>query len=183
MKNVYLIALLLLTPSLLAFAQRRVESTPRPKSDLVAKVPTAAPLLDISMTSSAMGRTSKQPLYFRLYESGRLEYEVWQKTDSDAGNAKQVLVKKEIQLSKPTVKEFIRLAEEPDFLNARDGYSSLVRALDWSVVTTVVYSHRGREKRIAIRNYRPLHPKAESFYPKSLVKLLARVDELRAKDH
>ena len=107
---------------------------------------------------------------------------MWQKTDSDAGNAKQVLVKKEIQLSEPTVKEFIRLAEEPDFLNARESYSSLVRAVDWSVVTTVVYSHRGREKRIVIRNYRPLHPKAESFYPASLVKLLARVSELRPKE-
>lgn len=66
MKSVYLIALLLLTPSQLAFAQRRVESTPRPKSEEIAGVINPAPLLDISITSSSMGRISKQPLYFRL---------------------------------------------------------------------------------------------------------------------
>lgn len=106
---------------------------------------------------------------------------MWQKTDSDIGNVKQVLVKKEIQLSQPTVEEFIRLAEEPDFLNARESYSSLVRTVDWSVVTTLVYSHHGRVKMIAIRNYRPQHPKAESFYPNALIKMLARVDDLRSK--
>jgi hypothetical protein len=41
---------------------------------------------------------------------------------------------------------------------------------------------QGREKGIVIRNHRPQHSKAESYYPASLGKLLARVSELRPKD-
>ena len=96
MKYSYLTALLLLTSFHFASAQRRDESNPRPKPDEVAKVAIPgpdSPLLEISVERYAMGRTSKGPLYFRLYESGRLEYEVRQKIDPGAGNAREVFVK------------------------------------------------------------------------------------------
>jgi len=178
---------LLLTLFHLAIGQRKDESIHRPKPDEVVKGTIPSPdslLFDISVQSFAMGRTTKFPLYFRLYKSGRLEYEVEQKSDSATGIAGVVYVKKETQLSASVVEELIRLAEEPDFLNAPGSYASLTPVRDASRSTIIVYSNsaRGREKRIVIRDYNPRHPRAESSYPKSLVKLLGRVSELRPKD-
>lgn len=130
-------------------------------------------LLDISQCGVGMA-PRKRPLYFRLYESGRLEYEI--------STVNYVVVRKEIQLSSAIVKELIRRAERPDFLGASGEYPQLRKMRDSGVVTSIVYTHQDREKMIVIRNYDPQHPRAKSYYPASLIRLLERVSELRSKD-
>ena len=136
-------------------------------------------LLDISRRGIGMG-PRRRPLYFRLNEGGRLEYEVFSKTEP--GSPKYVLARKEIQLSEAVVKELIGLAERPDFLDASGEYPRLRIMKDSGIVTTIVYRRQGLEKKVVIVNYDPQHPRAESYYPASLRRLLARVDELRPKD-
>ena len=136
-------------------------------------------LLDISQRSIGMG-ARELPLRFRLYDSGRLEYEVFSKTDP--GSTKYVLMRKELQLSAAIVKELIGLAEQPDFLGAPAQYPLLRRMKDSGIVTTVKYTRQGREKKILIKNYDPLHPRAKSYYSASLIRLLERTGELRPKD-
>ena len=135
-------------------------------------------LLDISECGTGMA-PRKRPLYFRLYKSGRLEYEISSRIDP---SSLMYVVRKEIQLSRAIVKELIERAERRDFLGASGEYPQLRKMRDSGVVTSIVYTHQDREKMIVIRNYDPQHPRAKSYYPASLIRLLERVSELRSKD-
>jgi hypothetical protein len=120
-------------------------------------------------------------VYFRLYRSGRLEFEAPPKFDPEAGRANFELVKKTTQLTPDDVTELFRLTENRDFHRVAKEYHALETWVDAVMVTTIVYSGSNLEKKIIITNYSPKHEKAIGYYPDSLRMLLQRVVLLRPK--
>jgi hypothetical protein len=123
----------------------------------------------------------KNQVYFRLYEDGRLEYETPPVFNPEAERASFDLVMNETRLEPAAVAELIRIAEQSDLLDAPDSFKPLHTWIDAVMVTTLVYKHGDKEKRIVITNYNPKHKEAGKFYPASLQKLLQKVVELRPK--
>jgi hypothetical protein len=138
-------------------------------------------ILDITRQGGGLIFPASKQLYFRLYRSGRLEFEVPPKFDPEATRPNFELVKQETKLNARDVDDLIRLAEQPNLLAAASSYPALEEEIDAVMVTTVSYTYRDRKKQIVITNYRPGHPKAASYYPSSLKNLLSRVVELRPK--
>lgn len=82
-------------------------------------------------------------LYFRLYESGRLEYDGYPNQDPPKITSRNVqITRKHAQLSEDDVNELISLASQPDFLNAKDEYLPPVRyAVDAVFTQKIVFKH------------------------------------------
>ena len=123
-------------------------------------------------------------LAMRLYESGRFEYDSYPPQDPPKVTIDNVTItKKEAKLSPEDVKELISLAEQPDFLSAQDKYPSLHQHIDDTWITTIKFTYQGREKKIVAVNFWDIRdfPKDQSKYPPSMVKLLERAYEFKAK--
>lgn len=120
-------------------------------------------------------------LSLRLYEDGRFEYDDYPEQGSAGGEFGHVAVtRKEASLSKDDVSGLVELAEQPDFQQAEESYPYPGPPLPDSIIKqTITYRQGGREKKIVVFNYSPQHPKAH--YPASLMKLMAEVDELKAR--
>jgi len=137
----------------------------------------------LEITRKGVGLTFplKKQVYFRMYEDGRLEYETPPVFDPEAERASFDLVMNETRLEPTVIAELIRIADQPGFLAAPDSFKPLHTWVDAAMVTTLVYKHGNKEKRIVIANYNHKHKEAGKFYPASLQKLLQRVVELRPK--
>ena len=138
-------------------------------------------LLEITRKGTGMIFPLKQQVYFRLYVSGRLEFEVPAEFNPDAERANWELVKRESQLSSESVKELVEIMERSCFSNAAASYPALESDIDAVMVTTVTYRHGNHMKQIVVRNYRPEHPRGRDYYPACLRTLLQKVVELRPK--
>lgn len=138
-------------------------------------------VLEITRKGTGLTFPLKRQVYFRMYEDGRLEYETPPVFDPEAKGPSFDLVMNQTRLGPTVVAELIRIAEQPDFLDAPDDFKPLRTWIDAVMVTTLIYRHENKEKRIAITNYNPKHKEARKVYPASLLKLLQRVVELRPK--
>jgi hypothetical protein len=123
-------------------------------------------------------------LNFRLYESGRFEYDDYPNQDPPRVTTRNVVItKKEAKLNTDEVKELINLAEQPDFLAAKENYPRLRPHVDDQWTTIIIFTHQGQRKRIsAVDFWDMLHyPEDKAKYPTSMAKLLEKVRELKAK--
>lgn len=124
-------------------------------------------------------------LDMRLYESGRFEYDDYPDYNpphTRTGNIS--ITRKEGGLNPEDVKELVSLASQPDFLSAKEHYPRMqsgVTDIVWN--TTVRFTHRGHVKEIYAEYFWTSYNSKEdrSKYPPSMVKLLGRVEELKAK--
>lgn len=139
-------------------------------------------ILEISDYGAGMVNYQGEKLFCRLYGDGRFQYEVLPKYRPNAGRKNYVLIKKEMRLSKNQVSEIVNLAEQSDFLQAKDKYSELHSLIDAVFVKTIIYRNTNREKKIEIRNYDSSEVRAASYYPQSLVKLLQKLTEIIQKE-
>jgi hypothetical protein len=121
-------------------------------------------------------------LDMRLYESGRFEYDDYPETPSPTLNAIQV-TRKEARLSESETRELIDLAGQPDFLAAKNSYPAFRQHIDDEWTTIVHFTHRGHDKRITVVNYDDIrhYPSVRSNYPVSLVSLIERARDMKAK--
>jgi hypothetical protein len=138
-------------------------------------------VLEITRKGAGMTFPLKKQVYFRLYEDGRLEYETPPVFSPEAERASFDLVMNQTRLEPAFVTELIRIAEQPDFLDAPSNFRPFHTWIDAAMLTTLVYKRENKEKRIVITNYNPKHEEAGKFYPASLQRLLQRVVELRPK--
>ncbi|MDT5123204.1 MAG: hypothetical protein QOC96_2686 [Acidobacteriota bacterium] len=123
-------------------------------------------------------------LDMRLYESGRFEYDDYpDQPPPDTLPSQVTVTKKEAKLNPEDVKELIGLAEQPDFLSAKDNYPGLHPHTDDEWITTIKFMYQGREKKIVVVNLWDIRdfPNDRSKYPPSMVKLFERALELKAK--
>ncbi len=136
-------------------------------------------VLNICNHTHGMAATPQPRLYFRLHQSGLVEYEVNPGYREGAGDANFVLLKKKIKVRAEDVAEVIRLCEQQDFQGARNEYPAFQIWTDSSLQTTIVFTHNGREKKIVVNNYSETDQRNSSYYPASLIALLKKIEELR----
>lgn len=181
MKHIYLAAILVFALPALAVSQRSEptcsELTPQ-ASDSAERV-----ILNICNYGTGMVALPRARLHFRLYQSGLVEYEVRPRYDAQAGAANQRLLLKKARVSAEDVAEIIRLGEQADFQAAKSEYPVFRIWTDSGLKTTIVFTHKGREKKIVVKNYRADDSQNSSRYPASLIRMLAKADELRPKDN
>ena len=109
-------------------------------------------------------------LFFRLYESGLVEYDALTRGG---------YVRRKSQVNAREVGELRGLLGDADFLAAKERYAMLEDMHDAILRTCVLARAGGGYKRILITNYMPGHEAASGYYPAPLVKLLERVSEVR----
>ena len=123
-------------------------------------------------------------LDFRLYKSGRFEYDDYPNQDPPRVTTRNVIItKKDAKLSADDVKELINLAEQPDFLAAKENYPRLRPHVDDQWITKIIFTHQGRTKKISAGDFWDMlyYPEDRAKYPSSMVKLLERVKDLKAQ--
>lgn len=178
MKQVYLAVLLVFALPAVVLSQRNEPTCAAPKdADSTDQV-----ILNICHYGTGMVALPRARLHFRLYQSGRMEYEVSPKYDAQGGEANLRLLMKKAKVRAEDVAEIIRLGEQPDFQAAKDEYPVFRIWTDSGLKTTIVFIHKGREKKIVVKNYRADDSQNSSRYPASLISLLAKADELRPKN-
>ena len=133
-----------------------------------------AMILTVCSEAGGMSALPRLRLYFRLYQSGRVEYEVAPTYDK--------LVLKKTKISAAEVAEIIKLGKESDFQKAKAEYPRFQIWTDSSLKTTIVFRNSAQEKKIVVNNYSVSDEDNDKHYPKSLLKLLQKIDELRPKD-
>lgn len=139
-------------------------------------------ILNICNYGTGMVPLPRALLHLRLYQSGRVEYEVRPGYDPQVGEGNRRLLLKKTKVSAEDVAEIIRLGEQPDFQAAQSEYPVFRIWTDSGLKTTIVFRYKGREKKILVKNYRAGDEQNGSHYPASLISLLQKADELRPKD-
>lgn len=101
--------------------------------------------------------TCRRRLIFRLYSSGRIEYERCLIKQTESGRSASSLVRKETRVEEKNVTEFINLVEESDFLKDRRGhpFHSGFSGIDVGWNMTLMYFKDGLARKVLVRNYLP----------------------------
>ncbi|MDQ3753418.1 MAG: hypothetical protein M3371_01635 [Acidobacteriota bacterium] len=172
------LALLLYLVVALTFACASQRSlNPLAKSDEV--------VLEVVTTASGMVYPKEGDiLNFRLYESGRFQYDDYPDQNlSGVITQNVVITNKEAKVSADDVRELISLAEQPDFLAAKESYPGLHPHIDDESIITIIFTHHGRRKKILAVDFWDMlsYPEDRAIYPVSMVRLLERVEELKVK--
>jgi hypothetical protein len=141
----------------------------------------------LEITTNASGMVYPREgdiLDMRLYESGRFEYDDYPNQDPPKiTSANVIITRKESKLNADSVRELIGLAEQPDFLAADDEYPPIQRGVDSQFRKTILFTHRGRQKKIVVVDYGSDDgiSDAKSRYPASLLQLVRKVYALKAE--
>jgi hypothetical protein len=153
-----------------------VVGVPKGKNKVeIQATPSEAVILEITEQRSGMVTYGRKWIYFRLYESGRAVYQDLKKTEQDN---RLVSVRLEITLNNQEHQELLHLLESPDFLNAREVYPKLWDGIDAVFTTTVWYKGKRHSKQITMINYTDTHDKSKTYYPKSLIALMQRIEAI-----
>jgi hypothetical protein len=144
--------------------------------------PASAEPVILQITDCGWGMSYPQScrLYFRMWGSGKFEYEA--EPQYDAKLKKLAWKTKASHLNRTKVQEIIGLISSPDFLEAKDNYPRLFDFVDAAMALQIKTEYGGVKKEIEIRNYMPQHERAKSYYPAALIKLIEIVKEVRPKD-
>jgi hypothetical protein len=121
-------------------------------------------------------------LDMRLYDSGRFEYDDYPLRPSPTLDPVQI-TRKEARLSESETRELIDLAGQPDFLAAKDTYPPYSQHIDDAWTTIIRFTHGGNVKTITVVNFDDIrhYPNLRSTYPASMVKLIERAREMKAR--
>ena len=109
-------------------------------------------------------------VFFRLYDDGRIQYEA---------RNERLMASKKGRLEIKTIENLRRLINRADLVEAQPMYPMLESYKDALMRICVAYTANGRTHRILLINYMPDHPKANGYYPESLVELLRIVQDVR----
>ena len=140
-------------------------------------------VLEVTTHGYGMVYPSAEVLEMRVYENGRVEYDVYPPQEAAELKIRYWFPMQHSKLTSDEVNELMRLAEQPDFLSAQEQYGAGHQHIDDSWKTTIRFSYRGREKRIVAINFWDItdRPEDSSKYPPSMVTLLKKVRALRVK--
>jgi hypothetical protein len=137
-------------------------------------------MLEIIEDDQGMVTVVGEFIYFRLYESGRAEYEELYKYQYTPF-PKWKYVKREMKLDRKEIEELIQLAEQSDFLKVNENYPRLKKFTDMATKMVIRYMRDSHNKQVVLFNYQPELPEAKTFYPASLRNLLQRVKEFKER--
>jgi len=111
-------------------------------------------------------------LFIRVLDNGVVEYETY--------TGKQIILRKK-EPRPAAVLEIRRLMEAKDLVDARQEYPLLEDFKDALMNTCVTYKQGEQYQHVLLINYTPMNPKAEGYYPPSLMKLLEKIEQIRPK--
>jgi hypothetical protein len=120
------------------------------------------------------------PLYFRLYLSGRVEYQTYEWSKSEY---KKELVTHEFKIDKQETDGIIALLQHPRFLSARAVYPRLVTYEDSNEKQTISYYGQGQKKQVLVENYYGSNKKDSAYYPEPITKLMSKISDLTDRDY
>jgi hypothetical protein len=126
--------------------------------------------LEVNIEGRGMISPRGRKLFFRLYESGLVEYDALTRGG---------FVRKKSRLNSREAGELRALLGDADLLAAKERYAMLEDMHDAVLRTCLLARVGDGYKRILITNYMPAHEAAGWYYPAPLVKLLQRVSEVR----
>ena len=139
-------------------------------------------VLEVTNQGYGMVYPKAEILELRVYQNGRVEYDVYPPWKDSLFNLGYWFPMRHSKLSSSEVKELIVLAEQPDFLSARESYEAGYMHIDDSWKTTIKFAYRGQERKITAINFWDItRPQDSSEYPASMVSLLKKVRGLRVK--
>jgi hypothetical protein len=125
------------------------------------------------------GDDCPQMLKFRLYASGRVEYDICQYKDSNTGRQASFLLRKELKLPENAVAEFVKFVEQSGFIDAWTKYYSGLNLVDIVVNSTIIYRNQSGEKKVEIMNYLP---KSKNI-PKFIDQIIEKADKFIPKQN
>ena len=134
-------------------------------------------ILEITDTFQGMWPFAGTYVHFRLYKSGRVEYE---KPERNRDTAKWEAIKYDMRLNHEELQEVISLAENSDFQKARQRYDELWSGVDARYIATI--SYKPRNKRIELVNFIADSTSPANYYPESVEKLMQQVEALRERN-
>jgi hypothetical protein len=141
-------------------------------------------VLEVISTGKGSTYPKEGPLlHMRLFENGDFEYDDFPDYDPPEHTSFNVSVERRHgTLSAAAVQELIELAENVDFLNSKNEFPSFQEHVDDTWVTTIHYRRGGVEKTITATNFwdSQYNKELEENYPDSMVKILVRVEQLKA---
>ncbi len=123
----------------------------------------------------------KNQLYFRLYNNGRIEYQIPPRFDPNTEKPTWDFITKSIQLKEVERNRLLNQVGSIDFREVRFFYPALEKEIDALMITKISINSKKGLKDITFHNIRLDHKNAPKLYPDSLVKLLKIVVELRPK--
>jgi len=177
------VALLIFMLPVLTFSQRsgsRSVCTESPKStDAGDEI-----ILTVCNHTHGMAPLAQPRLYFRLYRSGRLEYEVSPSVDEITGIQDHYsLLMQTTQVEPKQVDEIIRLGKTADFQGASAVYPTYQIWTDSWLESKVAFSLQGQAKTFVVNNFSPDDSRSNAHYPASVLEMLRKVWELRPPDY
>ena len=139
-------------------------------------------VLEITVQGYGMVYPEAEILELRVYQNGRVEYDSYPDQENAFFNPRYWFPRQHAKLSRSEAAELIGLAEQNDFLSAKEKYEAGYPHIDDEWKTTIKYSNGGREKQIvAINFWDARRPEDAAKYPESMVTLLKKVKALRSK--
>lgn len=139
-------------------------------------------ILEIVTRGVGMVYPSKGVLDFRLFKSGRAEYELVPGIETNDGRRGDLL-KKTAELTDSQVREIVELASNKDFLEAKKRYPSIRRHVDDYWFTTVKFKHGTVDKEFIVTNFWDVldYPEDRERYPSSVVRILELTNQITGK--
>jgi hypothetical protein len=137
-------------------------------------------IMEITTHGYGMVYPRAEILELRVYQNGRLEYDVYPPQEDEILNIHYWFPRRYSKLNSDDVNELIRLAEQPDFLAAQEQYEGSYPHVDDTWKTTIRFNHRGGTKQIVAINFWD-SPDDAAKYPPSMITLLKKVSALRVK--
>ena len=107
----------------------------------------------------------------RVYTDGRYAFESAFREKGKSGRTRIVSTKTEKRLDRTEMAELIGWAEQPDFLNAQPEYPVRI-VQDGPAYITIVYRHKGREKKVLVANYNAGSAAEKAKVPLSVLSLM-----------
>ena len=123
----------------------------------------------------------REQLYFRLYGSGRIEYETPSPFDPEAREPNWDFLLKTCYLTKEQTEQVLQHVGKVDVEKLNSFYPPVEKEIDAWMVTTVRFPTSKGSKEVTLQNIRLHDEKTTEVYPPYLLKLLRLIEKLRPK--
>jgi hypothetical protein len=110
----------------------------------------------------------------RFYKTGRVIYE----KASSRFQREKYRITGTSRVAAIKISELIELADQPDFLNAKDRYKAFPMGADWGNSKSVIYFRKSGKQTIELAPYRSRHEEMAEPLPESLKEFLSKVSEI-----
>ncbi len=138
----------------------------------------SAVIFEVTTHGYGMVYPTSEVLDLRLYQNGRIEYDVYPPQGREFLNIHYWFPRHHSEVNSTDFNELNRLIEQPDLLTAQERYKGSRPHIDDTWETTIRFHHGDATKQIVAINFWD-DPNDATKYPPSMIALLKRVSALR----